>query len=691
VYTIAVDIGGTFTDIVVSEDASGRIHHAKVLTTPRDLLEGVVCGVQQAAAEVGVEVSELLAGTTRFVHATTQSINAILTYTGARTAIVTTRGFGDTLTIMRGTGRVAGLSVWERHHYRMTNKPRLLADERDIFEVTERIDYKGAIITPLDESGVRALAGEIRRGRYEAIAVVFLFSFKNPVHEQRVREILQEELPAVYICLSCEVAPTLGEYERGATTLFNAYVGPVIEGYLARLSSTLAEKGFRHTVQIVQSNGGLTSVDQTMPIYTIESGPAAGVIAAAHLGIKLGFPNLIATDVGGTTFKVALVEDGQWSYSREAILNQYQLRLPIVDLVSIGAGGVSIAWVDGLRLKVGPQSAGAFPGPACYDFGGSLPTVTDADVVLGYISPENFLGGRMKLRADLATRAIDIHVATPLFGGDVLMAAAGIRQVVDNQMADLIRKVTLQRGHDPRQFVGMAYGGAGPAHAVSYGAEAGLSTIIVPYYATVHSAYGAAITDVRYTLQKSDLMVLPVNPERVEAIYADMEARSERLLDQADVPVQQRVFFRWLEARYRRQVYTVKVDVPSRLDDDSLSAVAASFEAKYERLFGPGSAYHDAGIELVNYGIDAVGRVKRSNPRRDAVPGTAGPRTHRLAYSAQQRRLLDTPVYSGPSLPAGAVVAGLAIVEHPGTTILVPERYTARIDEYGHTHICADK
>jgi len=687
VYTVAVDIGGTFTDVVVIDAASGKTFAGKSLTTPDDLHRGVVDGLRDAAEQVGVEVPALLSGAERMVHATTQSSNAVFAFSGARTAVLTTRGFGDTLLIMRATGRVAGLSVFERHHYRLTQKPRLLADERDIFEVPERIDHRGQVIQALDEDCVRGIAERIRAAGYQAVAIAFLFSHKNPRHERRAREILEESLPGVYICASADVAPVMGEYERSATALFNAYVGPVIASYLSRLEETLKRAGLQQRLLIVQANGGVATTVQTVPIFTIESGPAAGVVGAAQLGGTLGVPNVIATDVGGTTFKVAIIENGRWSYSRETVLNQYQLRLPMVDVASIGAGGGSIAWVDGRRLRVGPQSAAAAPGPACYGFGGREPTVTDADVVLGYLSPERFLGGRMALHPSLAAEAIRERIARPLFGGDVIAAAAGIRQVIDSQMADLIRKCTLERGYDPREFAMMAYGGAGPVHAASYGEEVGVRRIIVPFLATVHSAYGAAQSDVRFSLQHSHPLILPGEPEAVEAIYAKMEAEGASRLREADVPAERQRFERWVEARYRRQVHHLRVSAPSRIDTAGLGQMAENFEREYERLFGKGAALRDAGIELVNYGIEAVGLVHKVAAERGTHKGRASPRTERMSYCPRRKDMVMTPVYDGPSLPTGAELPGAAIIEHPGTTIVILTGQRGCIDPYRHTHI----
>ena len=686
-YTLAVDIGGTFTDVVAFDRGSRRMAMGKALTTPADLQQGVLDALADAAHEFDVDVRRLIGGAELFVHATTQSSNAVFSLSGARTAVLTTRGFEDTLIIMRATGRVAGLSVFERHHYRKTQKPRLLADERDITGIPERIDYRGHIVTPLDEDAVRAAAREIRSRGYKAVAVAYLFSHKNSKHEQRTAEILLEEAPDLYVSLSSSVAPVLGEYERSATALFNAYVGPVIAGYLERLERTLVEAGLRQKLLIVQSNGGIATASQVVPIFTVESGPAAGVVGAAHLAGELGHKNVIATDVGGTTFKVAIIQGGAWSYSRETVLNQYQLRLPMVDVASIGAGGGSIAWLDGTRLRVGPQSASSDPGPACYGLGGTAPTVTDADVVLGYIAPERFLGGRMVLQANLAVHAIKTHLAGTLFGGDTLSAAAGIRQVIDSQMADLIRKTTLERGYDPRDFVMMAYGGSGPAHAASYGGEVGVREIIVPYFATVHSAYGAAISDIRFSLAFSDPLTLPVAPERVEAIYGAMEKRGEGMLAEADVAPRQRRYERWVEARYRRQVHHVRIPAPRRFDAEASDALAQAFHEEYERLFGPGSGLRDAGIELVNYGVEAIGLVDKPATERAPSGQAPRPRTKRATYCPRRCAMVETSVYEGPALPAGTVIAGPAVIEHPGTNIVVFDGQNARIDDFRHTHI----
>ena len=685
-YNIAIDIGGTFTDVVVIENESGQLYMGKSLSTPDDLQRGVLDGLNSISTEVGISMNELLGNASRIVHATTQSSNAIFSYSGAKTAVLTTRGFGDTLIIMRATGRVAGLSVYQRHHYSATSKPRLLVDERDIFEVPERIDSRGNVVSELNENVVRDIARTLREREYEAVAISYLFSHQNPQHERRTAEILLQETPEIYVSNSADVSPIMGEYERSASALFNAYVGPIIEGYLDRLEKKLIEKGLKQRLLVVQANGGLSTVAQTVPIFTIESGPAAGVVGAAYVAKKLGFSRVVATDVGGTTFKVAIIDKGNWSYRKEIVLNQYQLRIPVVDVESIGAGGGSIAWVDGSRLRVGPQSAEADPGPACYNLGGSEPTVTDADVVLGYISPEKFLGGRMRLDVERSVKAIKEKIANPLFNGDTIAAAAGISKVINNQMADLIRKSTLERGHDPRDFVMMAYGGSGPTHVTAYGYDVGVSSIVIPYFATVLSAYGAALSDIRFSFQFSEPTVLPCDSTKIERIFTEMEAQGAEALKNADVPEQYRKYHRWVEVRYRRQVHNLRVTA-NYVDDAGLDKITLDFTNEYERLFGSGSGLKDAGIELVNFGVDAVGQDDKPQWEKGYADKAASPYCFRQAFCFQQHAMVSTPVYDGQKISVGSLIEGPAIIEHPGTTIVLHIGQTMKIDNFRHTHI----
>ncbi|MDA1000109.1 MAG: hydantoinase/oxoprolinase family protein, partial [bacterium] len=418
-YQIGIDIGGTFTDAAVTGPNGGRAILAKSPSTPGDYLQGVVAALEDAARQLGLPLRELLSGASLLAHSTTVTSNVLWTRTGPRVGLIATGGFGDQILIMRGIGRVAGLSLAERRHYRRTDKPEPLVPRKRIREMDERIDATGEVIVPLDEGKARAaLRSLAREDKIEALAVGLLWSFRNPVHEKRIKALAAEEIPGIPVSLSSEVSGRLGEYERTATAVLNAYVAGAMEGYLEQLLDRLRKEGLRQPPLIVQSNGGLTPIDRVMPIQTVESGPAVGVVGAARLSKELGKPNLIATDVGGTTFKVAHIQEGRWELADETVLTKYHVHVPMVEVSSIGAGGGSIAWEDGGRLRVGPRSAGAVPGPACYGTGGEAPTVTDADLLLGVLNPENFLGGQIHLDADAARRAFEKEIAPRFFDGD---------------------------------------------------------------------------------------------------------------------------------------------------------------------------------------------------------------------------------------------------------------------------------
>jgi len=688
--SIGIDIGGTFTDAAVVEEGGGRAVLAKSPTTPSDYLEGVMAALEEAARQLGMELRALLEGADLLAHSTTVTSNVLWERSGPRVGLIATRGFADQILIMRGIGRVAGLSLAERRHYRKTDKPEPLVPRRRIREAAERIDAAGEILVPLDEAGARAaLRALIGEERAEALAVGLLWSFLNPAHERRLRELAAEEAPGVGVSLSSEVSGRLGEYERTATAVINAYVSPAMAGYLERLSARLAEGGLGRPPLIVQSNGGLTPARQVVPVRTVESGPAVGAVGAARLAEELARPNLIATDVGGTTFKVALIQEGRWDLADETVLGQYHVHVPMVDVVSIGAGGGSIAWEDQGRLRVGPRSAGAAPGPACYGAGGEEPTVTDADLLLGFLNPAFFLGGRIPLDPAAARRAFERRIAPRFFGGDPLLAAAGVREIIDSQMADLIRKETLERGRDPRDFALLAYGGAGPLHACAYAAEAGIEEVIVPYYATVLSAYGSAAGGARYTLERSLSAAPPEGAERVRQAYGELEEEGAALLEGAGVPPARRRFERWCAMRWRRQVHSLAVPFPEGpAGPAALEEAAARFAGLYAARYGEGAAYTEAGVEITRLWVNALGP---SLPLQRA----GAPAARRGAAPKGARRVLwgggagwaETPLFDGPSLAEGAELAGPAVIEHPGTTIALPPGARAVVDGAGHTHI----
>jgi len=686
-FNVGVDIGGTFTDVAVVREGERTIL-GKAPTTPEDFLVGVMDALEDAARQMGLSLGALLSEARLLAHGTTITSNVLWTRSGPPVGLLATRGFADQLLIMRGIGRVAGLSLAERRHYRATDKPEPLVPRKRIRELAERVDSTGAALVPLDEAEARERIRDlVEREGVEALAVGLLWSFRNPAHERRVAALAEREFPGLRVSLSSEVSGRLGEYERTATAVLNAYVGGAMEGYLERLTGRLREEGLRQLPLVVQSNGGLTPAGEVIPVRTIESGPAAGVVGAARLAEELGRPNLIATDVGGTTFKVALIQEGRWELAAETVLTQYHVHVPMVDLVSIGAGGGSVAWEDEGRLRVGPRSAGAVPGPACYGTGGLEPTVTDADLLLGTLNPRNFLGGRIKLDPEAARAAFARGVAPRFFDGDSIQAAAGVRAIIDAQMADLIRRETLERGRDPGDFALIAYGGAGPVHAHAYAAEAGIFEIIVPYQATVLSAYGAAAGGMRYTVERSLTVRLPGGAGAAAEVFADLEAEGSRRLARAGVGKGSGRFERWAAMRWRRQVHSLAVPFPpGPVTEESLARARADFAAEYASRYGEGSAYTEAGVEIARFWINALG------PAMPAAPASP-PAPKKAAVPAGRRPVhwgggfVETAIYDGPRLPEGAIIDGPAVIEHPGTAIALPLGARAVVDSAGHTHI----
>ncbi|WP_213451377.1 hydantoinase/oxoprolinase family protein [Rhizomonospora bruguierae] len=684
-YVLGVDIGGTFTDVCVVDVHSGQEFVAKAPTTPDDLIEGLFEGLRLAAEQLDLTTEAMLAETVRFSHATTQTTNVMFTWTGGSVVgLLTTRGFADELLIMRARGRVAGKSLTERRHLRATDKPPQIVPRERMGEVAERVDRHGRVVEEIDTGAVRRTVEDLLANGVEAFAVSLLWSHQNPVHELAVRDVIHEVAPHAHASLSHQIAPITGEYERASTTVVNAYVGPTLERYLQRLEQQLKNRGLRVPILVFQAGGGVNDVRSTLPVSTIESGPAAGMVAVRKLSVAAGRPNIIATDVGGTTFKVGLVINGRWTVAPETIINQYTLLSPMIDIVSIGAGGGSIAWADSGRLRIGPMSAGASPGPACYGWGGQRPTVTDADVLLGYLAPERFLDGRLRLRTDLATEAVKRHVADPLFGGDVIAAAAGIRQVVDAHMSDLVRKATIERGYDPREFVLAAYGGAGPVHAAGYARNLGVREIVVPLSATAYSAFGAVVSDTIQSAQRSVSHDLSEDDEALEGAYRELEARARRALDAQGLDGPGVQLSRWADMRYERQLHDVRVGLPDGDHEGSISArLARAFDARYRLLYGDAARLGSARAVVLRIGVDAV--APNEIALLDVVPGPAArravePASRRDVYWPEERRWLPTAVHIGSSLRPGGLVEGPAIVEQPGTSIVIPADARGQVD-----------
>jgi N-methylhydantoinase A len=685
-YRIGVDIGGTFTDCVVADERGGRTV-AKALTTPGSLQDGVLEAVGVNAAELGMTRAQLLAATDLFVHGTTQATNAMLTRTGAKTGLITTRGHEDAIIIGKVYAKVAGLPERDLVHSSRLAKPEPIVPRRLIRGVTERIDKDGDVIVALSEEEVTAAVDSLLAEGVEAIAVSLLWSFVNESHERRIKEILAERAPGVFTAYSHEVAPVLGEYERTATTAISAYVGPKVVGYLERLESQLREEGLAHPLLVMQASGGLTSVldAAARPIVTLDSGPTGGILGCQHLGRLYGESNVICTDVGGTSFDVGLILGGEVPLEVEPVVAQYSLKMPKVLVSSIGSGGGSIAWLDeGGLLRVGPQSAGSRPGPACYGGGGTQPTVTDADLVLGYLDPDNFLGGRMRLDRDLALRALaELGSKLAMEAEEV---AVGVFRIINSQMADLIRKSTIEQGHDPRECILVAYGGAGPTHAVFYGHDIGVRSILVLADSTVFSAEGMLTCDITHTAEASRVLSTPFSDESLAGLTARFEALEQRVLGQFDAegaPREEVTLARTIGVRFRQQVHTLEVAVDrGALDAAAGERILERFLERYRHVYGEGALLLGGGNEVELHrvvgtrAIEPVAFPEHDSAGEDPAAALKG----RRSAWFEPDGFVATSVYDGHALRAGNAVEGPAIIERMGDSVVVPPGFRAQLD-----------
>lgn len=691
---VGVDIGGTFTDLVVM-DSAGQITTNKALTTPGELEKGVLSALELVAATRGVSFDELLASVAAFGHGTTQATNALIERTGAKTALITTLGFGDTLFIQRLLGFTAGVPSEQLGRYSARRYPPPIVPRRLVREVPERVDQAGDVLLALNEEVVRGALSELLDEGIEALAVCLLWSFRNSVHERRIGEIARELAgDEVFISLSSEVSPVIGEYERTATTVLNSYLGPVVANYLERLEDELREHGFAGTFSVLNSIGGVMGAHEAAArsVLLLASGPTGGVIGSRYLAKALGHENVITSDMGGTSFDVGLIVAGRPVVANQTEVGGYHLSTAMVDITAVGSGGGSIASVrDGL-IQVGPESARAHPGPACYGRGGTRATVTDADVVLGIIDADHFLGGRMKLDRHAAERAIRAQIAGPL-GLDLADAAAGVRRIVDSQMADTLRELTIGRGHDPRDFVLYAYGGAGPMHCAGYGAELGVKQIVVPTTSMVQSAYGALASDVHHSAERSFLMrggggPRPLSeglePDVLEAQFDALERQCIAALETNGVQASDSRLSRSVDIRYRRQTHELIIPLSEgRLDQARVEQLIDRFERTYEDTYGQGAGFREAGIEVTTFRVDAIGR--RVTPElASAVNGHQPRERERPVYDSDARAYVAAMVLDWNELAAGREVPGPAVLEHPTTTVFIGKDQLARVDAHGN-------
>lgn len=687
-FRIAVDIGGTFTDCVVA-DTDGDRTLSKSLTTHGSLSDGVLAALDVNATQRGTTVEALLRETSLFVHGTTVGTNAVLTRTGAKTGLITTMGHEDAVIIGKVFSKRAGLSERDVVHASLLKKPAPLVSPERIKGIAERVDVEGDVLVELDEDAAIAAIAELVADGVEAIAVSFLWSFINPAHELRLKELLAEHAPGVFVTIASDLAPLLGEYERTVTAILNAYLGPKVDAYLVDLQARLNAAGLSSPLLVMQSSGGLTTVADACerPIVTLDSGPTGGVLGCAYLSELYGEPNVICTDVGGTSFETGLVIGGEVPLEPAPVVAQYSYRLPKVGVRSVGAGGGGIAWLDeGGLLRVGPQSAGSMPGPACYGRGGEAPTVTDADLVLGYLGADSFLGGRMPLDVDAARTAL-ARLGSQL-GQEIEEVALGIFTIVNAHMADLIRKSTIEQGHDPRGSVLVAYGGAGPMHAVFYGKDIDAKAMLMLPDSSVFSAVGMLTCDITHTAEVSQPMASPFSEEDYTRVNELLRQLERRVLDQfagegvdsADVSIR-----RSITVRYRSQVHAVEIFTPdhdlSLADDDEIQK---RFTDRYVQQYGQGSVYAAGGVEFDGFRVVGTRAVEPLRFREhESVGGDAsGAQCGERQVYFEASQSISTAIFDDSLLQAGNRISGPAIIERPGDTVVVPPGFQAEVDPY---------
>jgi N-methylhydantoinase A len=664
---VAVDVGGTFTDVFVLDEDSAAVRVAKVPSTPRDPMEGVMDGV----AAAGVELADV----TLFSHGTTVATNALITRRFPPAALVTTRGFRDVLEIRDGTRD----DLWDA--YKDVSPPYIR--RRDRFEVTERIDYEGNVVTGLDESEARAVAQRLARRGVETVAVCFVNAYANPDNERRMREILEEELPGVSISTSSETLPEIFEYERFSTTVANAVLSPLVSGYVERLEQSLADGGYRGDLLLLHSGGGVMTgaMVQKYAGRIAASGIAAGAIACRHIAQLCGFDNAIGLDMGGTSTDISLVHDGEMRTTKQwAVEYGHPICFPSIEILTIGAGGGSLAWIDPAgSLRNGPQSAGADPGPACYRRGGEEPTNTDANVVLGRLGGE-LVGGAVALDRGAAETAIG-RIAEPL-SLETTDAARAVLRVANANMADAVRLISIRRGYDPREFALVVFGGAGALHGAALAKELSIPTVLVPPNPGITSALGCLLVDVRHDLSEMYLRrIEDAVPAEVEAEFAGLEAEGRERLAAEGVEPGRMTFQRTIAMRYLGQWRSLAVAVEPGLE--SLDEVVARFHDEHEREF----AYRREGapIEIYQLALQAVGVTPKPElARYDAEPGAALPEpiARREVHFDESDEAVQTPIYDRSSLPAGTAVEGPAIIQQLDSTVVVPPGVVAEVDEH---------
>lgn len=690
-FIIATDVGGTCTDTLIVRRGSAPVI-GKSLSTPPNFADGVIDSIQSAIPSLALSLEDLLRQTQLFLHGSTVAENTILTGDGSRTGLITTAGFEDTLLMTRGAyGRWGGLTEDEIKHPVMTDRPVPIVAPEHICGIQERMDYKGAVIRDLDEVEVeKAVRYLLHDKQVEAIAVSLLWSIYNPSHERKIRDIIRRVAPDIQVSLSSDASTSPGEYERTSTTAINAYTGKIVKDYLLGLRRKLADHGYDGELMVMQGYGGLLPASEAAEaaIGMIESGPAAGVIAAGFLAELMGDRDVIAADMGGTTFKVSVVQDGRIEYAREPMVGRYHYIAPKIEVFSIGVAGGSIVSIDDVTgvPRVGPRSAGARPGPVCYGLGGTEPTLTDVLLLIGYLDPSTFLRGSMELDRSAANRIFETNIAKPL-SRTVEEAAFGIYQIATAQVFDLIHKITVERGLDPRDFVLHSFGGTCSLLAAMFAQELKVKRVIIPYTASVNCALGLVAADIVHEYSIARTLPAPAPPSTVNAIYEPMLKRASDQL-KSEGFVESQIRLEWsIDLRYGRQVHevTTPVNAPTPLDEVGVQTLISDFESLYEQKFGRGSAFRGAGIEMTSFRLTARGLMSRPRIERFILAGSSASSAkigERDIFIAARQGMGRASVYDFSKLRPGNIIAGPAVIHTPITTIAVQDCQSARMDEF---------
>lgn len=665
-YRVAVDVGGTFTDVIAFNEEKGQIIVTKTASTPSQPEIGVINGI----AKINISGRDIQ----MFSHGTTVGTNALIERKLPKTALITTKGFRDVPEIRRGT-------KWDLWDAYVDVAPPYIK-RRDRFEVDERTDYSGKILKEVNEAEVRQLAHKLKKRGVESIAICFINAYVNGTNEIKVKQILQEELPGVYICASSERLPEIFEHERMSTTIINAVLGPKVSNYIQLLENKMRSKGYDGDILVLHSGGGVMT-SQTVPRYAARlasSGIAAGAIASKYIANLCGFQNAIGLDMGGTSTDISLMYEGNLRITKDWYIEYgYPIGFPSIEILTIGAGGGSLAWIDeGGSLRNGPQSAGAEPGPACYDRGGTEPTNTDANLVLGRLNTE-LLDGQMKLNKEAALKAM--RKIGEKFGYTEYEAADAILKVANANMCDALRLISVRRGYDPRDFALVAFGGAGPLHCAYLAKEMEIPYVIVPPYPGVAAALGCLLVDVRHDVSKTFVKSMDeVTAEELEAEFAALEKEAVRLLENEGISPENMNLIRYLEMRYLGQWRSLAVSVGRPLD--SLHAALEKFHQEHEREFAFSNP--ERGVEVYGLRVEAIGTVPKPQLPREQRKGTLEEalKGHREVYFEDAGGFTRTPIYHRSKIPVHAEIYGPAIVEQLDSTIVIPPGFHAKVDEY---------